>query len=38
MDNVSGEMRSQTIYETPNLKIVSYDRLADNILKLESGY
>ncbi len=31
------ELRSQLVYEMQNLKIVSFDRLVDNVCKLE-GY
>ncbi len=32
------ELRSQICYEMNNTKIISFDRLADNICKLERGY
>ena len=34
MDERATELRSQLIYEMRNLKIVSFDRLVDNIRKL----
>ena len=34
MDERATELRSQLIYEMRNLKIVSLDRLVDNIRKL----
>lgn len=38
MDQCAADLRSQLNYETQNLKIVSYDRLIDNILKISNGY
>ena len=35
MDERATELRSQLIYETQNLKIVSFDRLVDNVCKLK---
>lgn len=37
-DETGRDIRSQTMHQTPNLKIVSYDRLADNILRFAHGY
>ena len=36
MDKTALDVRSQTMYEMQNTKIVTFDRLADNILKLQN--
>lgn len=38
MNSVDKEIRSQMCYEMSNMKIISFDRLVDNILKLNNGY
>lgn len=38
LNDTAKALRSQMAFETPNLKIVSYDRLYDNVLKLSNGY
>lgn len=38
MTSAARNIRSQTMYDTPNLRIITYDRIADNILKLIWGY
>ncbi|WP_029505250.1 Shedu anti-phage system protein SduA domain-containing protein [Lachnoclostridium phytofermentans] len=38
MSQKAKDLRSQMIYENQNLKIISYDRLLDNILQLKNGY
>lgn len=38
MNNVAKDLRSQICYEMNNTKILSFDRLVDNILKLDNGY
>lgn len=38
MDIRASDLRSQICYEMNNTKIISYDRLVDNIIKLENGY
>ncbi len=37
-DSKSTELRSQLCYEMNNTKIISFDRLVDNIVKLSNGY
>lgn len=38
MNGIAKDLRSQICYEMNNVKIVSFDRLVDNILKLDNGY
>lgn len=38
MDSRATDLRSQICYEMNNTKIVSFDRLADNMLKLDRGF
>lgn len=38
MDSRAADLRSQIYYEMNNTKIISYDRLVDNIIKLGNGY
>lgn len=38
MDDISNQMRGQSQYETPALKIVTYDRLVDNVRMLGNGF
>lgn len=38
MDSRAADLRSQICYEMNNTKIISYDRLVDNIVKLNNGY
>lgn len=38
MDQRAADLRSQLICEMQNFKIVSYDRLVDNILAISNGY
>jgi hypothetical protein len=37
MDTVALDVRCQSVYEKPNTKIVTFDRLADNIKKLSNS-
>ena len=37
MDEISNQMRGQTQHESPELHIVSYDRLIDNVRNLVNG-
>ena len=36
MTDIAKEVRSQSMYEMNNLKIVTFDRLADNVVKLQN--
>ena len=38
MNDVANQMRGQRQWETPNLTIVTYDRLVDNIRKISNGF
>ena len=38
MTAMARDVRSQTMFQTSNLKVITYDRLADDILQLSSGY
>ena len=38
MDNISNQMRGQMQHETPELRIVTYDRLVDNIRRVTNGF
>lgn len=38
MDDIANQMRGQSQYDTPGLKIVSYDRLVDNVKRLSNGF
>lgn len=38
MDSRATDLRSQICYEMNNIKIISYNRLVDNIVKLNNGY
>ena len=38
MDEKAQSIRSQKMYESKNLKIITYDRLADYITELRYGY
>lgn len=38
MTDKAKEIRSQTAFEIPNLKILTYDRLADNLMQLDCGF
>ena len=38
MDDISNQMRGQSQYEMPALKIMTYDRLVDNVRKLGNGF
>lgn len=38
MNEVSNQMRGQMQHETPELHIVTYDRLVDNVRKLTNGF
>jgi hypothetical protein len=38
MNKTARDLRSQLSFETPKLKIMTYDRLVDNILLLSNGY
>jgi len=38
LTDAARELRSQLIFEERNLKIISYDRIVDNITKLVNGY
>jgi Domain of unknown function (DUF4263) len=38
MDSRAADLRSQICYEMNNIKIISFDRLVDNISKLGDGY
>ena len=38
MDDVANQMRGQSQHDTPGLRIVSYDRLVDNVKRLSNGF
>ena len=38
MDDISNLMRGQSQYDTPGLKIVTYDRIVDNVRMLGNGF
>ncbi|MGB7604533.1 MAG: Shedu anti-phage system protein SduA domain-containing protein [Lutisporaceae bacterium] len=38
MDSRASDLRSQICFEMNNTKIISYDRLVDNIIKLDNGF
>ena len=38
MNDVDKDLRSDICFEMNNTKILSFDRLVDNILKLNNGY
>lgn len=38
MDDIANQMRGQSQYDVPGLKIVSYDRLVDNVKRLSNGF
>ena len=38
MDDISNQMRGQSQYEMPALKIMTYDRLVDNVRMLGNGF
>jgi len=38
MDEIANQMRGQSQYETPALRIVTYDRLVDNVKMLGNGF
>ena len=38
MDDKANQMRGQTQYEEGNLKIISYDRLVENVRRLSNGF
>ena len=38
MNDIANQMRGQTQHETPELHIVTYDRLVDNVRKLTNGF
>lgn len=38
MDDTANQMRGQSQYDTPGLKIVSYDRLVDSVKRLSNGF
>ena len=38
LDNIANQMRGQMQYEIPELHIITYDRLIDNVRKLSNGF
>lgn len=38
MSDIANQMRGQTQHETPELHIITYDRLVDNVRKLTNGF
>ena len=38
MDDVANQMRGQSQHDAPGLRIVSYDRLVDNVKRLSNGF
>lgn len=38
MDDIAREMREQKAFDIPGLRIVSYDRLVDNVRRLTNGF
>ena len=38
MDDISNQMRGQSQYEMSALKIMTYDRLVDNVRRLGNGF
>lgn len=38
MDDVANQMRGQSQHDVPGLRIVSYDRLVDNVKRLSNGF
>lgn len=38
MNDISNQLRGEKARETPGVKIVSYDRLVDNVKKLSNGF
>lgn len=38
MGDIANQMRGQSQYDTPGLKIVSYDQLVDNVKRLSNGF